>query len=51
MTEKTVDVIGIRNQIVGLEGEHADHLTTTTAQLYVFYLRAYFLDLNLELMS
>ena len=25
---------GIRTQIVGLKGEHADHLTTTTAQYY-----------------
>ena len=31
-TEKTVDVCGIRTQIVGVEGEHADHLTTTTAK-------------------
>ena len=28
---KTVDFSGIRTQIVGVEGEHADHLTTTTA--------------------
>ena len=28
---KTVGVSGIRTRIVGVEGEHADHLTTTTA--------------------
>ena len=31
-TEKTVDVSGIRTRIVGLEGKHADHLTTTKTQ-------------------
>ena len=30
-TGKTVDVSGIRTRIVGVEGEHTDHLTTTTA--------------------
>ena len=29
-TEKTVGVSGIRTRIVGVESEHADHLTTTT---------------------
>ena len=29
---KTVGFSGIRTQIVGVEGEHTDHLTTTTAQ-------------------
>ena len=29
-----VDVSGIRTQIVGVEGEHADHLTTTMAQVF-----------------
>ena len=29
-TEKTVDVSRIRTQIGRVEGEHADHLTTTT---------------------
>ena len=29
---KTVDFSGIRTRIVGLEGEHAGHLTTTTAR-------------------
>ena len=28
-TEKTVGFSGIRTKIVGVEGEHADHLTTT----------------------
>ena len=27
----TVGLSGIRTRIVGVEGEHADHLTTTTA--------------------
>ena len=30
--QKTVGVNGIRTRIVGVEGEHADHLTTTPAQ-------------------
>ena len=30
---KTVGVSGIRTEIIGVEGEHADHLTTTTAQV------------------
>ena len=30
---KTVGVSGIRTRIVGVEGKHADHLTTTTAQV------------------
>ena len=30
---KTVGVSGIRTRIIGVEGEHADHLTTTTAQV------------------
>ena len=29
--EKTAGVSGIRTRIVGVEGEHADHLTTATA--------------------
>ena len=29
--QKTVGFSGIQTQIVGVEGEHADHLTTTTA--------------------
>ena len=29
---KIVDLSGIWTRIVGVEGEHADHLTTTTAQ-------------------
>ena len=36
-TEKTVGVIGIRTQIIIVEGEHDDHLNTTTArQLTMF---------------
>ena len=31
--EKTVGFNGIQTRIVRLEGEHADHLTTTTALL------------------
>ena len=30
-TEKTVGFSGFQTQIVGIEGKHADHLTTTTA--------------------
>ena len=30
---KTIGFIRILTQIVGLEGEYADHLTTSTAQL------------------
>ena len=36
LTEKTVGVRRIRTQIVGVEGKHADHLTTTTAQPRLF---------------
>ena len=36
-TEKTVGVSRIRTQIVGVEGEYADHLTTTTAPSHLFY--------------
>ena len=37
-TEKTVGVREIRTWIVGVEGKHADHLTTTTttAQILAF---------------
>ena len=31
-TEETVGFSGIRTRIVRVEGEHADHFTTTTAQ-------------------
>ena len=31
--EKTLDFSGIRTRIIGVVGEHADHLTTTTAHL------------------
>ena len=31
-TEKTVGFSGIQTRIVGVEGDHAEHLTTTTAQ-------------------
>ena len=30
---KTVDFSGIRTQVIGAEGDYADHLTTTTAQI------------------
>ena len=33
MLQKTVSFSGIRTRIVGIEGKHADHLTTTTAHL------------------
>ena len=32
---KTEDFSGIRPRIVGVEGEHADHLTTTTFPLHI----------------
>ena len=32
-TEKTVGFRGIRTRIIGIEGMHDDHLTTTTAQI------------------
>ena len=34
-TEKTVGVCGIRTRIVRVEGEHADHLTTTVIKLNI----------------
>ena len=38
-TEKTVFFSGIRPQIVGVEGKHAYHLTTSTAQLESFFIK------------
>ena len=38
-TLKIVDLSGIRTRIVGVEDEHADHLTTTTAQQTYFLLQ------------
>ena len=35
-TEKTVVVSGIWTRIFGVEGEHANHLTTTTAPKIIF---------------
>ena len=35
-TKETGGFSRILTQIVGIEGEHADHLTTTTAQLFSF---------------
>ena len=32
LQKKALGFSGIRTRIVGVEGEHADHLTTTTAQ-------------------
>ena len=34
LQKKTEGVSGIQTRIVGVEGEHADHLTTTTAHYY-----------------
>ena len=34
-TEKTVGFSEIQTQIVGVEGQHADHLTTTTAPEFI----------------
>ena len=36
--QKIVDLSGIRTRIVGVESEHADHLTTTTALKIIIYL-------------
>ena len=36
---KTVDFSGIRTRIVKVEGEQADHLTTTTVLLSYFFTR------------
>ena len=33
ITDKTVGFSGIQTRIIRVEGEHADHLTTTTAQV------------------
>ena len=33
--KKTLDLSVIRTQIVGIEGKHADHLTTTTAHCHL----------------
>ena len=38
LQNKTVDFIGIRTRIVRVVGGHADHLTTTTALLFVTFL-------------
>ena len=34
--EKNVVVYRIQTRIVGVDGEHADHLTTTTALLWQY---------------
>ena len=38
-TEKTVSFSGNRTRIVALEGKHVDHLSTTTAKLYLMHRR------------
>ena len=35
--KKTVDYSGIQTWIFGIEGEHTDHLTTTTAPILDVY--------------
>ena len=40
-TGKTVGVSGIQTRIVGVEGEHADHLTTTTFLIFIFIYRLF----------
>ena len=47
--QKTVGFSGIQTQIVGVEGEHADHLTTTTAQQFELFLFFWTLLMNLLL--
>ena len=37
-TEKTVSFSGIQTRIIGAEGEHADHLITTTVRSRSYYL-------------
>ena len=46
LTERTVRFIGIWSRIVGVEGEYADHLTTTTALQGIpcFHTHAHYLD-------
>ena len=39
LQKQTVCCSGIRTRIVGLEGEHADHLTTTTAPSRTMFIR------------
>ena len=39
-TEKTVGVSRIQTWIVRVESNHADHLTTTTALAWSFYIKA-----------
>ena len=46
---KTVGFSRIQTQIVGVEGEHADHLTTTTAQQFELFLFFWTLLMNLLL--
>ena len=41
--QKILDLSGIRKQIVGVEGEHADHMTTTTAR------RSFYCSFNIYL--
>ena len=38
LQKKTIGFSGIQTQIVGVEGEHSDHLTTTTALVQLFTL-------------
>ena len=46
--QKIVDLSGIRTRIVGVEGQHVDHLTTTTAHVpYMFDCWAYPLFISL----
>ena len=44
---KTGGFIGIRTRIVGVEGERADHLTTTTAPMSNLYILFTILSLSL----
>ena len=47
-TEKTVEVSRIRTRIVRVEGEHADRLTTTTAQFLVRFSQSIWNSVNLK---
>ena len=48
-TEKTVDFSGIQTWIVGGEGEHTDHLTTTTAPTWAVVMVGFFVRLSASL--
>ena len=46
---ETVDFSGIRTWIIGVEGEHADHVTTTVAQLEPFMVAIHSANLAIQI--